>query len=313
MDTAKAGNWGGKPYHSLDYELKQRFGEKVYKISLAGGVTCPNRDGTLDHRGCIFCSGSGSGDFSSPAYGSITDQINREIARLRSQKHTGDRFIAYFQSFTGTYAPVPRLKAMWEEAMSHPDVVMLSVATRPDCLSDDILDLLAQCQKRMPVMVELGLQTIHPDTISYIRRCYPTEVYHSAVKNLKSLNIEVVTHVIAGLPDESKKDFLETVNYVRQQKSDGIKLQLLHVLKGTDLAADYARHRFEVLSMESYLDEITAALSILPPEMVIHRVTGDGPKELLIAPTWSRNKRHVLNSLHQKMKREGIWQGMSCQ
>lgn len=305
--------WGDKPYHSLDYEMKRRFGEKVYKISLSGGTTCPNRDGTLDYRGCIFCSNRGSGDFVSSAYGSVTEQIDREICRLQKQKRIGHKFIAYFQSFTGTYAPVSVLRKRYEEAITHPDVVLLSIATRPDCLPDDILRLLAECSRKIPVMVELGLQTIHADTVSYIRRCYPTEVYDQAVSRLKSIGIEVVTHVIAGLPGETKEDFLKTVTHAACQKSDGIKLQLLHVLQGTDLAEDYAKHTFDVLSLEEYLDYITAALCILPPEIVIHRVTGDGPRELLTAPLWSLDKRHVLNALHQKMKQENIWQGMSCQ
>ena len=309
MDTLK---WDNRPYHSLDYELKHRFGEKVYKLSLAGGTTCPNRDGTLGNRGCIFCSGNGSGDFASPATGSVTEQIDKEITRLNSQKHIGKKFIAYFQSFTSTYAPIEKLEKQWMEAMSHPDIVMLSIATRPDCLSEEVLSLLAMCREYLPVMVELGLQTIHPKTISYIRRGYPNIVYDTAVEHLQSIGVEVVTHVIAGLPGETKDDFLTTVAYVAKRKSEGIKLQLLHVLKGTDLADDYAKGRFPVLSMEQYLDDITSALAILPPDMVIHRVTGDGPKDILIAPSWSLNKRHVLNSLHQKMKKESLWQGMSC-
>lgn len=291
--------------------MKRRFGEKVYKVSLEGGTTCPNRDGKLDNRGCIFCSGRGSGDYASPRCDSVTAQIDREIARLRHQKKTGNKFIAYFQSFTSTYAPISMQKEMYIEAMSHPDVVMLSIATRPDCLPDEVLKLLAACRERMPVMVELGLQTIHPDTISYIRRGYPNEVYSTAVDKLKHIGIETVTHIIAGLPGETKEDFLQTAAYVARHKSDGIKLQLLHVLKGTDLAKDYARHTFDVLSLETYLDTITAALAILPPEMVIHRVTGDGPKDLLIAPLWSLEKRHVLNAIHHTMKQKNIWQGMS--
>lgn len=304
--------WGDKPYHSLDYEMKHRFGEKVYKVSLAGGTTCPNRDGTLDHRGCIFCSERGSGDFASPRQGSVTEQMDREMLRLQQHKRTGHKFIAYFQSFSGTYAPVSDLKRMYEEALKHPDVVLLSIATRPDCLPDDVLRLLAECRKKLPVMIELGLQTIHEDTVSYIRRGYPTKVYDQAVERLKSMGMEVVTHVIAGLPGETKEHFLKTVEHTVRQKSDGIKLQLLHVLKGTDLAAEYAQHRFDTLSFDEYLDYITAALTVLPPEIVIHRVTGDGPKDLLIAPRWSLDKRRVLNALHQKMKQENIWQGMSC-
>lgn len=312
MNVQEPKQWGGKPYHSLDYELKKRFGEKVYKTALAGGVTCPNRDGTLGRRGCIFCSGKGSGDFASPHDTSVTEQINREIKRLREHKQTGRKFIAYFQSFTSTYAPVSVLEPMYEEAIAHPDVVMLSIATRPDCLPDDVFELLARCREKIPVMVELGLQTIHPNTASYIRRGYSLDVYDTAVERLKSIGIEVVTHVIAGLPGETKKDFLSTVEYVAGKNSDGIKLQLLHVLKGTDLAADYARHTFETLSQDEYLDYITSALVILPENMVIHRVTGDGPKDLLLAPRWSQNKRGVLNALHQKMKQEHLWQGQNA-
>lgn len=309
MNTQKAMQWDNRPYHSFDYEMKRHFGEKVYKVALAGGVTCPNRDGTLDHRGCIFCSGNGSGDFASPHCSSVTEQIDREISRLREHKQIGRKFIAYFQSFTSTYAPVSVLEPMYQEAIMHPNVVMLSIATRPDCLPEDVLELLVQCRKKVPVMVELGLQTIHPNTASYIRRGYPLKVYDTAVEQLKSVGIEVVTHVIAGLPGETREDFLSTVEYVARRGSDGIKLQLLHVLKGTDLATDYARHTFETLSQDEYLSYIISALTILPADMVIHRVTGDGPKDLLIAPAWSLHKRRVLNALHKKMKQEGLWQG----
>lgn len=301
--------WGDKPYHSLDYEMKHRFGEKVYKVSLEGGMTCPNRDGTLGTGGCIFCSGDGSGDFASPQCGSITEQINRGIAGLSSRKHVGKKFIAYFQSFTNTYAPVSVLAPMYEEAISHPDVVMLSIATRPDCLPEEVLDLLEQCAHRKPVVVELGLQTIHPATAEYIRRGYPLNVYDTAVESLKKRGLEVVTHIIAGLPFETKEDFLSTVSYVGKSGADGIKLQLLHVLAGTDLAKEYARGIFDVLSMDEYLDWIVSALAILPEDIIIHRLTGDGPKKLLIAPEWSSRKRDVLNSLHRKMKQENIYQG----
>lgn len=300
--------WGDKPYHSLDYENKKRFGEKVYKISLAGGTTCPNRDGTLGTRGCCFCSGSGSGDFAATK-GSITEQIEEAIARVSRYKNAGHHFTAYFQSFTATYAPVETLRAAWEEAMTHESVVTLAIATRPDCLGDDVLSLLADCCRKMPVTVELGLQTIHPDTIRYIRRGYPNSVYETAVKNLQNIGVNVVTHVIAGLPGETKENFINTVRYVADIGSDGIKLQLLHVLKGTDLALDYESKMFRTLTPDEYLDYIAEALSILPPDMVIHRVTGDGPKDLLIAPLWSADKRMVLNSLQKKMKQEHIFQG----
>lgn len=301
--------WAGKPYHSLDYELKHRFGEKVYKVSLEGGMTCPNRDGTLDTRGCIFCSGRGSGDFAAPRCLSVTEQIDNAIRGISSRKQTGHKFIAYFQSFTNTYAPVSQLKPLYEEALAHPDVVMLSVATRPDCLPEEVLDLLEQCNRKKPVIVELGLQSIHPKTAEYIRRGYPTGTYTTSVELLKQRGLEVVTHVIAGLPFETKQDFLDTVSYVGQSGSDGIKLQLLHVLEGTDLAKEYRTGVFDVLTRDEYLDWVASALSMLPEHIVIHRLTGDGPKDLLIAPGWSSRKREVLNELHRKLKEENIWQG----
>ena len=224
--------WGEKPYHSLDYELKKRFGEKIYKVSLDGGFTCPNRDGTLGTGGCIFCSGAGSGDFASPCCESVTRQIENGIAGISARKSTGSCFIAYFQSFTNTYAPVEKLRPMFLEAIRHPQIVMLSVGTRPDCLPEDVLDLLTECNKIKPVMIELGLQSIHPSTVSYIRRGYDLPVYDKAVNVLHQRGIEVVTHVIAGLPGESKEDFLATVRHTAAVHSDGIKLQLLHVLQG---------------------------------------------------------------------------------
>lgn len=305
----EAQRWGELRYHSVDYELKRRFGEKVYKIALAGGTTCPNRDGTLDTRGCIFCSGNGSGDFAAPRIGSVTEQINGEIARLSKTKKIGDSFIAYFQSFTTTYAPAEKLQPLFQEALHHPDIVMLAIATRPDCLPKGIMQLLRDCQKTKPVRVELGLQTIHAKTAQYIRRGYDLPIYDTAVERLKFYGFEVVTHIIAGLPGETKEDFLATVNHVANVGSDGIKLQLLHVLKGTDLADEYKSKKFSTLTEDEYLDWLTTALAILPPEMVIHRVTGDGPKDLLIAPLWSLNKKQVLGNLYHKLKVENIWQG----
>lgn len=301
--------WGDKPYHSLDYEMKQRFGKKVYKISLEGGMTCPNRDGSIATGGCIFCSGSGSGDFAVPLHSSVTEQIDTGIAELSSRKHVGTLFIAYFQSFTNTYAPIQKLRQLYMEALQHPKVVMLSIATRPDCLPDDVLDLLEECNRIKPVIIELGLQTIHDSTAAYIRRGYPTKVYDDAVRRLTSRGIEVVTHVIAGLPGESENDFLATVSHVADSGSTGIKIQLLHILKGTDLAVHYSRGYFDALSLDDYISLVLKALSILPPHMVIHRLTGDGPKDLLIAPMWSCRKRHVLNEIHHRMKEGNIWQG----
>lgn len=302
-------SWGGKPYHSFDYEMKQRFGEKVYKVSLEGGMTCPNRDGTIGTGGCIFCSGNGSGDFASPRTASVTRQIDHGIEGISARKHVGNKFIAYFQSFTNTYAPVEFLRPMFMEAIRHPRVAMLSIATRPDCLPDDVLALLDECRRIKPVIIELGLQTVHERTAALIRRGYPLETYDAAVASLKALGLEVVTHVIAGLPFETREDFLETVFYVGNSGCDGIKLQLLHVLKNTDLHTLYQTGAFDVLTMDAYIDTIVSALSILPGDMVIHRLTGDGPAELLSAPLWSRRKREVLNEIHRSMKQRHMWQG----
>lgn len=272
-------------------------------------MTCPNRDGTIATGGCIFCSGSGSGDFAVPLCSSVTEQINTGIRGLSARKYVGTKFIAYFQSYTNTYAPTSKLRQLYMEALQHPQVVMLSIATRPDCLPEDVLDLLEECNRIKPVILELGLQTIHDSTATYIRRGYATEVYDEAVRQLVSRGIEVVTHVIAGLPGESEDDFLATVSHVANSGSTGIKIQLLHILKGTDLAIHYSEGRFHALSQDGYISLVLKALSILPPDMVIHRLTGDGPKDLLIAPMWSCRKRHVLNEIHRRMKEENIWQG----
>ena len=301
--------WGEKPYHSLDYEMKHRFGEKVYKISLDGGMTCPNRDGTLDTRGCIFCSGNGSGDFAAPRCSSVTEQITQGIEGIKKRKQVGHKFIAYFQSFTNTYAPVSYLEPLYKEALAHPDVVMLSIATRPDCLPPEVLELLEECNRIKPVIVELGLQTSRESTAQFIRRGYPLSVYDKAISQLKALGIEVVTHVIAGLPGENSRDFFNTLEHVAVCHSDGIKIQLLHILNGTDLAALYESGQCPVLTQNEYIDLVLQAIALLPPEMTIHRLTGDGPKELLLAPLWSSRKREVLNEIHKQLKQQDIWQG----
>ncbi len=300
--------WGEKPYHSLDYEMKQRYGEKIYKVSLESGLTCPNRDGTLGQGGCIFCSGNGSGDFASPQTSSIRTQIDNGIRGLSKRKQVGNRFIAYFQSFTNTYAPTEILRPMYMEALEHPDVVMLSIATRPDCLPPKVMKLLEECRRIKPIIVELGLQTIHESTANLIHRGYPLDVYDTAVESLKSIGIEVVTHVIAGLPQETETDFLETVSHVGS-RSDGIKIQLLHILKDTVLADMYLNQEFRALSQEEYIQIVLRSLSILPEHIIIHRLTGDGPGHLLIAPDWSRRKRQVLNEIPRQLKIRNIWQG----
>ncbi len=300
--------WGEKSYRSLDYELRERYGEKIYKVSLNGGMTCPNRDGTLGHRGCIFCSEGGSGDFAGNAAQSITEQIESQKAGIL-KKFPAKHFIAYFQAYTNTYAPVEYLEKIFTEALSHPDIVGLSIGTRPDCLPRPVLDLLSRLNKIKPVSVELGLQTIHEHTAVLIRRGYPLSTFDSAVKDLRSLGLEVVVHTILGLPGETKEDILETMAYLNKQDIQGIKLQLLHVLTGTDLADYYRSPGFSVMTQDEYADLVIACLERLSPSITIHRLTGDGPKDLLIAPLWSSRKRAVLNQIHHQMKELNTWQG----
>lgn len=295
-------------YRSLNDALRERFGEKLYKLTLNGGCTCPNRDGTLGTRGCIFCSEGGSGEFAASPLLSIREQIEDGKRRL-SGKRPVQRYIAYFQAYTNTYAPVPYLEKLFREAICHPDIVALSIGTRPDCLGDDVLDLLDRLNRIKPVWVELGLQTIHEDTARYIRRGYALDCFEKAVKDLRARSLEVIVHTILGLPGEDRERTLQTIRYLNGQPIQGIKLQLLHVLKGTDLALDYERGLFETLTMESYLTLLIACLERLSPDIVVHRLTGDGPKDLLIAPVWSSAKRTVLNELHRRMKLENTWQG----
>lgn len=301
-------NWNGKPYHSFDYMLKERFDGKVYKVALNGGMTCPNRDGTLGSRGCIFCSAGGSGDFAGDKRDTITQQIEKQAARIR-EKRRANSFIAYFQAYTNTYAPVGYLRKIFTEAILNPDVAALSIGTRPDCLGEDILDLLSELNQIKPVWVELGLQTIHEKTAAYIRRGYPLSCFEEAVHNLRSRGLEVIVHTILGLPGESDDDILQTMEYLNQMDIQGIKLQLLHVLKGTDLADDYLAGKFSVYTMEEYLDLVLKCLEHLSPDIVIHRLTGDGPKDLLIAPLWSSAKKTVLNTLHHECKVRDVYQG----
>lgn len=303
-------NWNGRPYHSLDYMLRDRFGEKVYKVTLNGGMSCPNRDGTLGCRGCIFCSQGGSGDFAADAALSITEQIDSQI-RVLSAKRPIHKYIAYFQAYTNTYGPIGHLRKIFTEAIEHPSVVALSIGTRPDCLGEDVLELLDELNQIKPVWVELGLQTIHEDTARYIRRGYPLSCFESAVNNLRMRKIEVIVHTILGLPGENTERILETMEYLNHMDIQGIKLQLLHVLKGTDLAEDYLEGKFKVYEREEYLDLLISCLEHLDPKIVIHRMTGDGPKDLLLAPLWTSRKREVLNLLHHQMKISDSWQGKS--
>lgn len=314
--------WGDKPYYSLNYYLKQEFGQKVYKLSLNGGMTCPNRDGTLGTSGCIFCSLGGSGDFAASPKLSITNQIE-EAKKLVKAKINGrktalgtdtiEKYIAYFQAYTNTYGEISYLRNIFIEAISHPDIAALSIATRPDCLGDEVIALLADLNKIKPVWIELGLQTCHEKTTQFIRRGYSLPCFEEAVKSLHQINVTVIAHIILGLPGESFSDMLETISYItsfhkKGMPIQGIKLQLLHVLKNTDLA----KHSFHVLSLEEYMDILISCIEMLPKDMVIHRITGDGPKSLLIAPLWSSNKKLVLNRIHQEFKIRKTWQGKYC-
>lgn len=302
--------WGEKRYYSLDYYLKQTYGEKLYKLSLDGGMTCPNRDGHLGFKGCIFCSEGGSGDFAADRHLTISEQIECG-KKMIEKKYSGHSYIAYFQAYTNTYAPVSYLKKIFTEAISHPDIRILSIATRPDCLDPAIISLLAEINKIKPVWVELGLQTIHENTARFIRRGYSLDVFDKAVKELRQVGINVITHVILALPGESKDMMLDTIHYLNQTDIQGIKLQLLHILKNTDLAEYYQEHPFWIPDMEEYFDILGDCICELRPDIVVHRLTGDGPKSLLIEPLWSGNKRNVLNQLQAYFKRQDIWQGRS--
>lgn len=293
--------------NTLNAYLKNRFGRKIYKLTIDGGMTCPNRDGKVGFGGCIFCGGNGSGSFCPSVDLSITDQIEEGKKLLKNKIKEGG-YIAYFQSHTNTYAAVPYLRKIFYEAVNHPDIVGISIGTRPDCLEDEVLTLLEELAKIKPLWVELGLQTINENTAILINRCYPLKVYDQAVKNLKSIGAEVVTHVILGLPGESEEQMLETVAY-SSKVSDGIKLQLLHVLRDTKLYEMYQKEPFKIFSMEEYTELLCRCIEIIPKNVVIHRMTGDGDKRLLIEPMWSGNKKVVLNYINKAFSEKDIVQG----
>ncbi|MCR5687606.1 MAG: TIGR01212 family radical SAM protein [Lachnospiraceae bacterium] len=282
--------------------FRERFGCKVYRIAIDGGFSCPNRDGKIGTGGCIFCSGYGSGEVAGSRNDSITEQIERGKALVKGKMpEEGGKYIAYFQAFTGTYALPERLEAVYREAIGHPDVAAVAIATRPDCLPDEVIGLIESLGKIKPVWVELGLQTIHEQTAEYIRRGYTLDVYDDAVRMLADRGIETVTHIILGLPGESRKDMIETAAYVGAGPVSGIKIQLLHVLAGTDLADEYKAGKFRCLSMEEYTDIVRDCIAVLPENIVIHRMTGDGARRDLIAPLWSTDKKRVLNMLKSKL------------
>lgn len=283
---------------TLNQYLQQKYGRKIYKIAINAGFTCPNRDGTLSEKGCIFCSGSGSGDFAGSPALSVTEQIESGKERIRAKlPRENYSLIAYFQAFTNTYAPVDKLRKLYMEAVEHPEVEIVSIATRPDCFGADVLDLLSEINRIKPVWIELGLQTIHERTAEYIRRCYPLSVYDEAVRNLRERGIETIVHVILGLPGETTEEMLQTVRYVGESGVQGIKLQLLHVLRGTDLEKDYLAGKFRCLTFDEYYEIVKKALDILPENIVIHRLTGDADKRILVAPEWSRDKKKVMDRM----------------
>lgn len=297
-----------RPYYSANRYYRELFGEKAYKLSLDAGMTCPNRDGTLDTRGCIFCSAGGSGDFAQGASGTVSEQLDGAIARIAS-KYSGTKYIAYFQAFTGTYAPLQKLRDTFIPVIEDARIAGISVATRPDCLEDGKIELLKELASRKPVLVELGLQTINEKTAEYIRRCYSLPVFEDALSRLKHAGIPVTVHIIVGLPGETHDDYIKCAEYLADRHVEGVKIQLLHVLRGTDLAADYGAGLFKVMERGEYIRTVVDIIELLPPDTVVHRLTGDGPRKILIAPQWSTDKKNILNLIHREFRTRNTYQG----
>ena len=300
--------WNGKRYHSLNYFLRDKFGEKVFKISLDGGFSCPNRNGKISSGGCLFCSESGSGDYAGARELSITNQFN-DIKEMMAHKWKSGKYIAYFQAYTNTYAPIEELRRKYEEALNQENVVAIAIATRPDCLGDDVLDLLEEINNKAYLWVELGLQTSNDEIAKKINRGYKLEVFEEAMKKLKERNVDVVVHDIIGLPGESKEDMIKTIDYIAHSGAKGVKFHLLHLMKQTPMEKVYEKGELEFLSQEDYIELITRGITMIPKEMVVHRLTGDAPRELLIGPMWSLNKWEVLNSIDKALKDNDLWQG----
>ena len=302
-------NWNGKRYNNLNGFLREKFnGEKIYKISLDAGFTCPNRDGKVSKGGCTFCSSSGSGDFAGERVKSITEQFS-DIKEMMHKKWKKGKYIAYFQAYTNTYAPVEVLKEKYDEALKEDDVVALAIATRPDCVGDEVLDLLEDYSKRLYTWVELGLQTSNDNTAMFINRGYKLEVFRKAAQDLAARNIDVVAHVIFGLPGETREDMLSTVKYISKLPIKGVKLHLLHVMKNTVMEKQLENGEFNLLGMDEYIDIITESIALLPEDVVIHRLTGDAPRNLLIGPMWSLKKWEVLNAIDDALKEKDLYQG----
>lgn len=303
-------NWKGKRYHNLNYFLREKFGQKVFKISLDAGFSCPNRDGTISKGGCVFCSERGSGDFAGDRCFSISKQFE-DIRMMMNKKWKDGKYIAYFQAYTNTYAAIDILREKYEEAINQQDVVALAIATRPDCLSEEVLDLIEEYSNKVYTWVELGLQTSKDETARLINRGYELSVFEEGVRSLRKRNIDVVTHVILGLPRESKIDMINTINYVAHSDIQGIKIHLLHLMKNTPLEKFYKSGDLKLMEMEEYIDLIGEAITLLPENMVIHRLTGDAPRDLLIGPMWSLKKWEVLNAIDKKLEDENLYQGMN--
>lgn len=283
---------------TLSDHYRQKYGCKVYKLAIDAGFTCPNRDGTVGTGGCTFCPGDGSGAFAQGPCGDIFAQLEQAKARVRSKNKNG-KFIAYFQSFTNTYGPIAHLETLYTQAMEPEDIVGLAIGTRPDCLSEEVVALLARLNQIKPISVELGLQTIHDETARAFHRGYDSAVYFDAVRRLKEARLEVVTHIILGLPGETREMMLETTKAVMDAGTDGVKFHLLHVLRGTELEREYAKGTFACLTLEEYGSILKDCLALVPPQVVVHRITGDGAKKDLIAPLWSADKKRVLNTLNR--------------
>ncbi len=299
--------WGEKSFNNIDYYLKEKFGEKIFKVSLDGGFTCPNRDGTLSYKGCIFCSESGSGEFAGNRENSITNQISEQINFLG--KGENKKYIAYFQNFTGTYGNIDYLRNVYEKAIKHPSIVGIAIATRADCLSEEVFGLLSEFNEKTHLWIEIGLQTVNDRTAEIINRGYKTEVFTEKMKELNKRNIKVVTHVIIGLPNENKNDMFGTIDYINEQKTWGIKLHLLYILKNTELFEYYKRNPFEIMEKEEYISIVTEIISRLDKKIVIHRLTGDAPWKELYEPKWSTDKRGILNGINKILKEKKIYQG----
>lgn len=301
--------WGDKRYHSLNYELKKTFGQKIMKLSLDGGFTCPNRDGTVGTRGCIFCGEAGAGEFTASRRFSIAKQMDIQRSLL-SSKWSNGKCIAYFQNFTNTYSAFDDLNKKYNEALSGKDIVGLAIATRPDCLPEYVLDLLEEINSKTFLWVELGLQTIHDKTARFIRRGYELECYQKSIYELRKRNIRVVTHLIFGLPGESYEDILNSVKFIANTDTWGVKFHLLYLQKDTDIHRYYIEHPFHILTQEEYISLVADSIEHIPPEMVIHRLTGDGKRSLLVAPRWSLDKLRVLSDIDMELKKRDSYQGI---